>query len=41
MKRIMILIIVGLGTVVLARAALDTVLAIPRIAPEAEERAAW
>ena len=41
MERIMVLIIVELGTVFLARAALDTALAVPRIAAEAEERAGW
>ena len=41
MERIMILLIVGLSTIVFARAALDTALAVPRIAAEAEERAAW
>jgi hypothetical protein len=41
MDRIIILAIVGIGTVVLARAALDTALAVPRIATEAEGRAAW
>lgn len=41
MERIMILVVVGFSTVVLARAALETALAVPRIAAEAEERAAW
>jgi hypothetical protein len=41
MDRIIVLAIVGIGTVALARAALDTALAVPRIAAEAEERAAW
>jgi hypothetical protein len=41
MNRIMILVVVGFGTVVLARAALETALAVPRIAAEAAERASW
>lgn len=41
MDRIIILTIVGFCAVVVARAALDTALAIPRIAAEAEERPAW
>jgi hypothetical protein len=41
MDRIIILVVVGIGTVVLARAALDTALAMPRIVAETEERAAW
>jgi hypothetical protein len=41
MDRIIILVILGIGTVELARAALDTALAAPRIAAEAERRAAW
>lgn len=41
MGRMAILMIVGLGAIVLARAALDTVLALPRIAAEAKELAAW
>jgi hypothetical protein len=41
MGRIVILVIVGLGAIVLARAALDTALALPRIVAEARELAAW
>ena len=36
-----LLILVALGMLIVARAALDTALAIPRIAAEAESRAAW
>jgi hypothetical protein len=41
MDRIIIVALLGIGTVVLARASLDTALAVPRIAAEAEARAAW
>jgi hypothetical protein len=41
MSKIMVLLITGLGAVVLARAALDTALAVPRIAADAKERASW
>ena len=41
MSKIMVHLIVGFGTVVLAHAALDTALAVPRIAAEAKELASW
>lgn len=41
MDRIIILTIVGLVTVITARATLDTALAVLRIAAEARGRAAW
>lgn len=41
MARIMVFLIVGLGAIVIARAGLDTALAIPRIVTQAKELASW
>ena len=41
MGRVLVLAAVFLGGVIFARAALDTALAVPRIAAEARETRAW